>query len=265
MARDDVASFSSFSLSLWSWRSQAGHASLRAAAALLNDQIPRADEISIDARVLLFVLAASIVTGILAGVLPALRAGRTDLNDALKEGGRSEGAVGIRTRRLLIVCEVALSVVLLTGAGVMLRTLTALRSVDAGFDPHNVLTMQVVLPETRYTTPAQISGFFNTTLARLRALPGVQSAAAISSLPVQGGSVQPIVHEGSAELLPRDQPTVAVRQITPGYLRTLHVALLPWIHRDPFDRLLVAQAIVHGMTILTPDPMVARYPARTLW
>ena len=118
------------------------------------------------------------LTGILAGALPAIRAGRTDLNDALKEGGRSDaGSVGLRTRRLLIVCEVALSVVLLMGAGVMIRSLLALRNVDAGFDPRNVLTMQIALPETRYKTPAQMTAFFDAALQRIRALPGVQDAA----------------------------------------------------------------------------------------
>jgi predicted permease len=200
-------------------------ASLTASAALLADQVPRAEEISIDGRVLLFVVGASIVAAMLAGALPALRAGRSSFNDALKEGGRSEGAVGIRPRRLLIVCEVALSVVLLMGAAVMLRSLSALRNVDAGFDPHNVLTMQVLLP-MRYKTPAQTIAFFDTALQRIRALPGVEAAAAIDNLPVQGGSVQPIVHEGQAELLPRDQLTVAVRKITPGYLETMRVQLL---------------------------------------
>jgi putative ABC transport system permease protein len=200
--------------------------SLTAAATLLADEVPRAEQISIDARVLLFVLGASIVTGILAGVMPAVRAGRPGLNEALKEGGRSEGAVGIRTRRVLIICEVALSVVLLMGAGVMVRSLVALRNVNAGFDPHNVLTMHVSLPETRYGTPAKTTAFFATALQRIRALPGVQAAAAIDNLPVQGGSVQPIVHEGQAELLPRDQPTAAVRKITPGYLQTMRVPLL---------------------------------------
>ncbi len=200
--------------------------SLTAATALLADQIPRAGKISIDGRVMLFVLAASVVTGILAGALPALRAGRTDLNEALKEGGRSEAAVGVRTRRLLIVCEVALSVMLLMGAGVMLRSLVALRSVDAGFDPRNVLTMNVGLPKAQYETPAQATTFFTTALQRILALPGVQAASAIDSLPVQGGSVQPIVHEGKAELLPRDQPTVAVRKILPGYLQTMRVPLV---------------------------------------
>src|SRR5207247_7113307 len=88
-------------------------ASLIGAPTLLADQVPRADEISTDGRVLLFVLGASMVTAILAGALPALRAGRTDINEALKEGGRSAGALGLRTRRLVIVSEVALSVMLL--------------------------------------------------------------------------------------------------------------------------------------------------------
>jgi predicted permease len=201
-------------------------ASLSVGAALLSDQVPRADEISIDARVLLFVLAASILTGILAGAMPALRAGRTDLTEALKEGGRNDSAVGIRTRRLLIICEVALSLVLLMGAGVMLRSLVALRNVDAGFDPRNVLTMHVTLPGTRYRTPAQMTAFFDAALQRMRALPGVKAAGAIDDLPAQGGSVQPIVLEGHAELLPRDQPTVAVRKITPGYLRAMNIPVL---------------------------------------
>jgi putative ABC transport system permease protein len=111
------------------------------------------------------------------------------------------------------------------GAGVMLRSLSALRNVDAGFDPHNVLTLQVQLP-MRYKTPALLTAFFDNALTRIRALPGVEAAAAIDSLPVQGGSVQPIVHEGQPELLPRDQPTVAVRKITPGYLKTMRVQLL---------------------------------------
>jgi len=199
---------------------------LRSASALLANQLPRADEISIDARVMLFVVGVSMLTGFLAGALPALRAGRSDLNDALKEGGRSDGAVGIGTRRLLIVCEVALSLVLLMGAGVMFQSLMALRNDDAGFDLENVLTMDLTLAATRYPTNSQRVTFFDTMLQRVRALPGVEAAGTIDSLPFLGGSVQPIVLEGHAELLPRDQPTVEVRQITPGYLRTMRIPLL---------------------------------------
>jgi predicted permease len=195
-------------------------------AALLTDQLPGAGDISVDRRVLLFVAGASILTGILAGALPALRAGRTDLTDSLKEGGRHDGAIGIRTRRLLIVCEVALSLVLLMGAAVMLRSLVSLRNVDAGFNARSVLTMNISLPETRYREPVQTTAFFETALQRVRALPGVDAAGAIDDLPLLGGSVQPIVLEGRPELLPRDQPTVEVRKITPGYLRAMSIPVL---------------------------------------
>ena len=200
--------------------------SLGAGAKLLAGQLPRAEEVSIDGRVLVFALVTSALTGILAGALPALRAGRADLNDSLKEGGRNDSAVGVRTRRLLIVCEIALSVVLLMGAGVMLRSLLALRNVDAGFNPSSVLTLRVSLPETRYDTPAKLLAFFDTALGRIRALPGVQAAGAIDDLPTLGGSQQPIVLEGHAELLPRDQPTVAVRKITRGYLQAMQIPIL---------------------------------------
>jgi predicted permease len=200
---------------------------LAAGSVMLADQVPRADEISIDLRVLFFVFAASLVTGILAGVVPALRASKSDLNESLKEGGRNDSTVGLRTRRLLIVCEVALSLVLLMTAGVMFRTLLALRNVDTGYNPQGVLTLQVSLPGTRYKTPAQTVAFFTSALQRIRALPGVTAAATIDTLPSQeGGSVQPIVLEGQTELLPKDQPTVGVRQISADYVRTMEIPLI---------------------------------------
>jgi predicted permease len=199
---------------------------LRAGAALLAGQVPRADEIAIDGTVLLFVVAASIVTGVLAGVIPALRVGQTPLTDALKEGGRGEGAVGLRTRRLLVVGEVALSVVLLMGAAVMVRSLIALRTIDAGFDVDGVLTMVVQLPETRYESDARKSAFFDAALARMRALPGVSAAGAVDDVPLTGGSVQPIVLEGRPELLPRDQPTVQVRAATPEYVKVMRIPVI---------------------------------------
>ena len=197
-------------------------------ASLLADQVPRAEEASIDVRVLLFVLAASIVTGILAGLVPALRAGRTDLNDTLKEGGRSDTAgAGSMVRRGLIVAEVALSLMLLMGAGVTLRSLHALRNVDAGFNPHNVLRMDVNLPDARYPEPTQRRAFYDTLMERLGALPGVQAAGWVDTLPATGGgSVQPMVVDGRAELNPREQPTVSVRFASAGYLKTVEIPVM---------------------------------------
>jgi predicted permease len=200
------------------------HVTLTSASKLLASQVPRAEEISIDARVLLFVLGLSILTGMLAGTLPALRAGRSDLNDALKEGRRSDGAIGVGTRRLLIVCEVALSLVLLMGAGVMVQSLLALRHGDPGFDPNNVLTLDVTLVETRYPTPAQRASFFAAALQRIRALPGVEAAGTIDDLPLVDGSSQTLALEGYP--LQRDPVALQVRQITPGYLRAMRIPVL---------------------------------------
>jgi putative ABC transport system permease protein len=217
---------------------------LRAGAAMLADQVPRADEIAMDGRVLLFALGASVLTGILAGLVPALRAGRATLTDALKEGGRNEGAVGVRTRRLLVAGEVALSVVLLMGAAVMLRSLVAMRAVDAGFDPEGVLTMRVNLPDRRYDTPAKRAAFFEATQERMRALPGVTAAGAIDNLPLEGGSVQPLVVAGRPELPSRDQPTVQVRVVTPGYLDAMGIPVLRGrdVAREDLDVMLVSRA-----------------------
>jgi predicted permease len=200
------------------------YVTLKSASTLLASQVPRAEEISIDARVLLFALAGSILTGILAGTLPAVRAGRSDLNDALKEGGRGGTTAGVGTRRLLIVCEVALSLVLLMGAGVMVQSLLALRQGDAGFDPKNVLTMSVRLVNTRYPTPAQRAAFFDAAVQRIRALPGVEAAGTINDLPFNAGSSQTLLLEGYAPQ--RDPAAVQARQITPGYLPAMKIPLL---------------------------------------
>ena len=200
------------------------YGTLTSASTLLASQVPRAEEISIDGRVLLFAVGVSLLTGMLAGTLPAVRAGRSDLNDALKEGGRSDGAIGVGTRRLLIVCEVALSLVLLMGAGVMIQSLLALRYGDTGFDSNNVLTMGVRLVDARYPSPAQRSSFFDAALQRIRALPGVEAAGTINDLPFADGSSQTLHLEGYPPQ--RDPVALQVRQITPGYLRAMGIPVL---------------------------------------
>ncbi len=219
------------------------YGTLTSASTLLAGQVPRAEEISIDGRVLLFAVGMSMLTGMLAGTLPAVRAGRSDLNAALKEGGRSDGAIGVGTRRLLIVCEVALSLVLLMGAGVMVQSLLALRHVDTGFDPNNVLTMRVRLVSARYPTPGQRSAFFEAALQRIRALPGVEAAGTIDDLPFADGSSQTLALDGYAPQ--RNPVAVQVRQVTPGYLRAMGIPVLRG--RDTLDSdaevLLVSQDV----------------------
>jgi predicted permease len=200
------------------------YGTLTSASTLLAGQVPRAEEISIDGRVLLFAVGVSMLTGMLAGTVPAVRAGRSDLNDALKEGGRSGSAIGVGTRRLLIVCEVALSLVLLMGAGVMIQSLLALRHGDTGFDPNNVLTMNVRLVDARYPSPAQRSSFFDAALQRIRALPGVEAAGTIDDLPLKDGSSQTLDLEGYTPQ--RDPVAVQVRQVSPGYVRAMGIQVL---------------------------------------
>jgi predicted permease len=215
-----------------------------AGTAALEAQIPRAGEASIDVMVLLFAFGATILTGLLAGVLPAIRAGRPDLNETLKEGGRTDASgAGSLTRRALIVAEVALSLMLLMGAGVMLRSLHALRGVDAGFNSAHVLKLDVSVPDARYPEGAQKTLFYDNLLDRLRALPGVESAGWVDTLPVTGGgSVQALVIEGRAELSPRDQPTVSVRLASEDYVKTMQIPVLRGrdVARSDGDSMLVS-------------------------
>jgi predicted permease len=200
------------------------YVTLTSASTMLAGQVPRAEDISFDGRVLLFAVGVSVLTGMLAGTLPATRAGQTDLNDAFKEGGRGEGAVGLGTRRLLIASEVALSLVLLMGAGVMAQSLLALKYTDTGFNANNLLTMDVRLVDARYPSPAQRLAFFDAALQRIRALPGVDAVGTIDDLPFADGSSQTLALEGYAPQ--REPPTVQVRQVTSGYMRAMGIPVL---------------------------------------
>ena len=196
--------------------------------AFMSEKLPRAGEIGLDGWVLGFTLTVSILTGILAGLAPAWRLTKSNMNDELKQGSGRGGSDrgGNRTRSVLVIAEIALSLTLLVGAGLMVRSLWLLRGVDPGFDPHNVLTMTLALSPINYALPVQQSGFFNEVLRRVRALPGVESAGAIDALPVSGGSTQPIAIEGHPPVQMSEQPEVAVRSVTPGYLHTTRIPLL---------------------------------------
>jgi predicted permease len=171
-----------------------------------------------------FAVLVSILTGILAGTLPAMRATRSDINDVLKAGGRGNSAAGLGTRRLLIVCEVALSLILLMGAGVMGRSLFALRYGDTGFDPNHVLAIDARLIEARYPTPELRSAFYGATLEHIRTLAGVEAAGTVDDLPLHDGSSQTLELEGYPPY--RKPVAVQVRQITPGYLSAMRIPVL---------------------------------------
>lgn len=194
----------------------------------LEQKLPRALAVGLDARVLAFTFAISICTGVLAGLVPAWRLIKTDVNETLKQASDRVGADpgGNRARSVLVGAEVALALVLLVGAGLMIRSLSLLRQVDPGFDAHGAMAMDLPVAQTRYPQPQQQIAFFNQVLARVRSLPGVESAAVIDSLPMRGGSHQPVTVEGRPPLPMSEQPEVDVRSISTGYLSAMHIPLL---------------------------------------
>jgi predicted permease len=198
--------------------------------AYLASQLPKSVNAGLDWRVLAFTLVVSMLTGVLAGLLPALRLSRGDVNDALKQGlGRTDAASSsAKTRDVLVVCEVALSLVLLVAAGLMIRTLGNLHSIDPGFDAQSLATMSISVPPTRFATPEQQISFFNRVLENVGALPGVQAAGYIDDLPLSsyGGSHQPIAIEGQTALPMSEQPEVDVRSISPGYMSAMRTAVV---------------------------------------
>jgi len=205
------------------------HFGVRLIMAFLADKLPRSTEVGLDWKVLAFTAVVSVLTGILAGVLPAWRLAKADLNEALKQGlGRTDAdSGGHRTRSILVVSEVALSLMLLIGAGLMIRSFSRLRGLRPGFDSHNVLTMTVSLPRNKFPLPEQQISFFEQVLERVRALPGVESAGVIDDIPLSGnGSHQPIALEGRPVVPMSEQPEVDVRLVTVGYLSALRIPVL---------------------------------------
>jgi putative ABC transport system permease protein len=205
------------------------HIGIISIVSFMSNKLPRAAEIGLDGGVLGFTFAMSIVTGVLAGLAPAWRLAKSNVNDQLKQGSGRTGSEqgGNRTRSALVVAEIALSLTLLISAGLMVRSLWRLRNVDPGFDPHNLLTLTLDLPPVKYAKLTQQLGFVNEVLRRVRGLPGVDSAGAIDALPLSGnGSTQPIAVEGRPLVEMSEQPEVAVRTITPGYIHATRVAML---------------------------------------
>jgi putative ABC transport system permease protein len=190
--------------------------------------LPRLDEIALDLRVLGFTLAISMLTGILFGVAPALQAARTDTGATLKEGGHSGlGQARHRTRSVLVVAEVALSMMLLVGAGLLLRSFWAVLQIQPGYTTHNVLTANISLPNQKYPSAKEYVTFHRDLIARLEALPGVKSASVASGIPADAGGTLMEVYFDDRPPLPKGQQASAQwRLIGPGYFRTLGIPLL---------------------------------------
>jgi putative ABC transport system permease protein len=200
--------------------------SLDALMAFAPPTLLRVPELTVDIRVLAYALAMSVLTGIVCGVVPALMVGLRPIALTLRAGGIAVTHAS-RLRQGLVVSQVALTVILLCGAGLLARTFLALTSVDQGFDRSNVLTMELSISPQRYDDAGRAE-FYRRLLERLRGIPGVEAAAAANSLPIagspRGGTGFHL--RGTPELPPNQQPVTIVRVVTPGYFRTLRIPVL---------------------------------------
>ncbi len=186
-----------------------------------------AHALKLDFRVLAFFTALTILTGLLFGLLPALLVTRTSPGDSLKEGERNFGVSvrGKRARNFFVIGEIGLALVLLTGSGLLVKSFLRLLNVGPGIDPHNLLTLKVDLPSTRYSKDPEVIAFFADMLRRIKALPGVESASASSSLPFTGiGSGTSFTIEGRPAS-PGTELSTDVRVIDPDYFRTMRIPL----------------------------------------
>ncbi|MDQ6830391.1 MAG: ABC transporter permease, partial [Gemmatimonadota bacterium] len=201
---------------------------IRVLVALGPRSIPRVDTIALDGRVLFFTLVVSLVTGVGFGLVPALQASVLNLSESFKEGGGAgtEGVKRHRLRSMLMASELALALVLLVGAGLMIRTFVALQQIDPGFDPRGVLSMTVSVAGSAEAAPGRRVAFYKQVLEKVRAIRGVHSASLINHLPLAGdmwGWSYWI--EGQPLPAPGETPTAVYRVVMPGYFKTMGIAL----------------------------------------
>jgi putative ABC transport system permease protein len=203
---------------------------LKLLVAVGPDNIPRLSEIAIDLKVLLFTLLISFMTGIIFGLVPALQSSKPDLNATLKEGGRGARVGGSSriVRNTFVIAEVALSLVLLIGAGLMIKSFMRLQKVEPGFRTENTLTLRLQLPRTKYQQEAQRIDFYKRLEERLRALPGVESVGAINFLQLDSGmkSATRFYVADRPEPPPGEKPSTEVRVVTPGFFDAMAIPLL---------------------------------------
>ncbi|AGC49010.1 ABC transporter permease [Myxococcus stipitatus DSM 14675] len=195
--------------------------------AFVGDGLPRASQVRLDPTSVVFTVGVSLLTGLVFGLVPALQASRADLSATMREGSRgTEGGRSGRLRAGLVVGQVALALVLLVGAGLVMKSLHALREVDEGFTPEGVLTGRFALPAARYSEPSRKLAFQRDLLERLKTLPGVESVGLTDLLPLGGTTTRGLEFEGRPETPGEIPPAVDFRVASPGYLHTLNVRLL---------------------------------------
>lgn len=201
------------------------HLLVRGLVGLAPATLPRKSEIAVDSQALLFLAAASLATGLLAGLAPAFQAWRGGLHDTLKDGARSTPAGARRLRGALVVAEVAISLILVAAAGLLLRSFSRMLATDPGFRPGGLLTLATLLPPSS-ETPAQRTALYRAIEERVGALPGVESIAAVSRLPLMGANLGSMLTIEGRTFPKGEQPEVEYRRSTPGYFATMGIPLL---------------------------------------
>lgn len=204
-----------------------GILAVRQLIAFTPSSVPMPDHIGIDAPVLLFTLLLSVFTSFIFGLVPALQASKSDLNETLKEGGRgnSGGARQNRVRSLLVIAEVALALVLLIGAGLMIKSFVRLQNVNPGFNPENLITLELQLPQNKYGEKDRQAAFQQQVVQRLAEIPGVQAAGAVNYLPFSGTELNnSVTIEGKPPVAnASERPRAFFRNISPNYFQAMGI------------------------------------------
>ncbi|MGB7281037.1 MAG: ABC transporter permease [Candidatus Acidiferrum sp.] len=217
--------------------------------------VPRLGEARIDGEVLIFSLLLCVITGIVFGLVPALQTSKKDLHATLKEGGHgsSEGGGRGRFRALLVVAEMGVALVLMTGAGLLIQSFSRLMQVNPGFSPKNLMAFPLKLPPSRYTLPEQQAQFYRELLDDVRAMPEVQSAGITSYMPFSGSIRMVFVcPEGRVCQGIGKDPTSAVRQVSAGYFETVRTPLLR-------GRVITAQDVAGGLPVVVINETAAKH------
>ncbi|MGH9840501.1 MAG: ADOP family duplicated permease [Blastocatellia bacterium] len=193
-------------------------------------EIPRLDEVTLDYRVLAFNAALALLTGVLVGLLPAIRGSKTDLLDALKDGGQKagDGARALSLKGLLVAGEIALSLILLIGAGLLLRSFSKVLSVDAGFERDNILTVSLALPRKAFAERAKIHEFYRQLTSRIAAIPGVKAVGTTNKIPLSRENVFGLLFEveGGGEAVPVQESFALFLSVSPDYFRAMGISVL---------------------------------------
>jgi len=194
--------------------------------ALAPPDLPRAKEVTLDSTVLGFTLLVTLLTGVIFGLVPAMQSSRVNLNETLKEGGRGTTGGHHRVRAGLVVTEVALALVLLIGAGLLIRSFYRLQQVNPGFNPSNALAITISLPGRKYQQPDQRAAFFTQLIEKVSALPGVAAVGASQTLPIQGDYLLGFIIQGRPPFPLGQEPSTNYYSVTPDYFRAMGIPLM---------------------------------------